>query len=281
MSIYLAILLGLFAIGIFSLVWERRWQAYRTAAQAEQPNPAPATLPLRARVSQGLATVRANLPFRQPEVVAITHFRAWSEQALATEPALRAWLAALSAEAYSAFVEHVAEFTEEMGFPLADLVTDQMASLPDAAQQATAVVTHFCRANYQAALAQDEFDGYHLYADYRHAPMSPAGQQLTQQLYAQLVDQKLTAAPTPDLLALTATERLVQMQTAIDQAAAKPAEFRTVLHAVVAEQRRTAADFTVAKIVQRAMTTVVKPPATQATAQEAGDANEEPTVVAV
>lgn len=278
MSIYLAILMGLLVIGTFSLGWERRWKAYRAAGKAEQAETAPSSLPLRQRVTQSLATVRANLPFRQPESVAVAHFRAWAEQAWATDSTVRNWLVGLSDEAYTAFVEHVAEFAEEMGFSLADLVTGQMARLPDAAQRATAVVTHFCRANYEAALAQDDFDGYRVYADYLHAPMSAAGQQFTQQLYAHLVDQKLTAAPTPELLALTAQERLAQMQAAIRQAAEKPAEFRTGLDAVVAERRRTAADFTVAKIVQRAMTRVVKPPAA-ATTPEPVAANDEPTVV--
>lgn len=290
MSIYLAILMGLLVIGLFSLLWERRWKAYRAAAKAAQEQAASATLSLRERVTQRLATVQANLPFRQPEAVAVSHFRAWAAQALATDPAVRNWLAALSDEAYTAFVEHVAEFAEEMGFALADLVTGQMTRLPDAAQRATAVITHFCRANYEAALAQDDFDGYRAYADYLHAPMSAAGQQFTQQLYAHLVDQKLTAAPTPDLLALTAQERLAQMQAAIQRAATTPAEFRNGLHAVVADQRRTVADFTVAKIVQRAMTKVVKPPAevapapspsTQTATPETPVANEEPTVVAV
>ncbi|MCB0186966.1 MAG: hypothetical protein KDE31_22015, partial [Caldilineaceae bacterium] len=104
MFVYLSILMGLLVIGTFSLVWERRWKGFRAAAK-EAAQSAPSSMALRARVTEGLAVVRANLPFRQSTSVAIAPFRTWSTQALADDAALLQWLAALSEEAYAAFVE--------------------------------------------------------------------------------------------------------------------------------------------------------------------------------
>lgn len=250
--------MAVLVIGTFSLVWERRWKNRQVATEGDHEAPATPQTSVREKLTTGIATLRANLPLGKQSPRLEPQFRAWTEQALADDSEVLAWLNALSAPAYSAFVNHVAEYADEMGFPLSDLVNGKMTCLPSAAGRAHAVIVHFCRANYQAALAQEDFDGYRLYATYLDSPTSAVGQQFLHQFYAQLVDQQLVAPPTPDFLALNEQERLAQMQEAIHQSAAKPDEFRTALHTVAADRQRTTADVTVANIVQRAMARVSK-----------------------
>lgn len=288
MSIYLSILMAVLVIGTFSFVWERRWKGRRAVAEQDHNATDTSQVPVRARLQQSIATLRANLPLRRQSSELETQFRAWSARALVKDEAVRDWLNTLSSPAHVAFVEHVAEFAEEMGFNLADLVSGKMACVPTVTVYANEIVAHYCRANYQAALAQEEFDGYRLYAAYLQTPTSVDSRHFAQQLYAQLVDQQLVTAPTAELLALTEQERLAQMQDTIRQAAEDSDTFRLALVAVAAERQRTAADFTVASIVQRAMTKIPKtqttpPSASPSPAQDppiaTAETGEEPTVI--
>ncbi len=264
MFMYISILMAVLVIGTFSLVWERRWKGRSSASAEATGTPADDVhareISLSTRVSQGLAAIRANLPLRQQDPTLPDRFRTWSRQALATDGAVQKWLDRLSEPAHRAFVEHVAEFSDEIGFQLTDLVNGRMDGLPSVAQNATQIVAHYCRANYQAALAQRDFDGYRAYAAYLQRPMSADSQRFALQLYAQLVDRGMVAAPTVDLLTLTDQERLLKMQDAIRQSAKSTEEFLALLCTVAEEEQRTDADYTVEKIVQRAMTKFVKPP---------------------
>lgn len=273
MVIYTSILIAVLVIGTFSKVWERRWKGQQVAATEGEESISPlkrllTDSALTVKLNNGVAALRNSLPFRQSESPLPHQFRSWSVQALAADVAVLQWLDRLSEPAHRAFVEHVAEFSEEIGFHLADLVNGQMAQLPSVAQSATQIITHYCRANYQAALAQSAFDGYRVYAAYLQSPMSSDSQRFTQQLYTQLVDKGLVEAPTPAQLTLTDQERLLQMQDAIRHAAERPDTFLDLIQTVVVERQRTTADLTVEKIVQRAMTKFVKPTvAASATAQ--------------
>lgn len=261
MSIYFFILITLVVVGTFSLVLERRWNRRRTASTEETDATVALDSSLRALLNKGVAAIQAKLPLRQQEPALIDQFRTWSEEALAADSAVLGWLNVLSDPAYSAFVEHVAEFSDEMGFQLADLVNGQMACLPGITEHATEIVVHYCRANQRAAVAQDDFDEYSAYAAYLQAPNSTESEQFVQHLYTQLVEQQLVAAPTPELLGLSEKERLAQMRDDVHQATEQSEAFRVALRTVVAERRRTPEDFTVAKIVQRAMSRISNPPA--------------------
>ena len=295
MLIFTSIVIAVLVIGTFSLVWELRWKGRSSASASAEETPSsemPAGgMSLSERLGKGIAVLRANLLLRQHDSTLPNCFRSWSRQALATDVEVREWLDRLSDPAHTAFVEHVAEFSDEVGFQLTDLVNGRMDGLPNVVQSATQIIAHYCRANYQAALAQSDFDGYRAYAAYLQKPMSADSQRFAQQLYAHLVDRGMVAAPTADLLALTDQERLLQMQNAIRQSAERADEFLELLRTVVEEGQRTDADYTVEKIVQRAMGKFVKPaaapPATeQATAQdpakttEAQDQDDEPIIVA-
>lgn len=288
MSIFFSFLMAVLVIGTFSLVWERRWKNRRVTTEGVNETTATPPASIRERLTTSIAALQANLPLRRQPPQLEPQFRAWAEQALAADCSVLAWMNALSAPAYSAFVNHVADYADEMGFALADLVNGKMACLPRAEERAHQVIIHFCRANYQAAVAQEDFDGYRLYATYLAAPTSAAGQQLTHQLYAQLVDQRLAPPPTPDFLALNEQERIAQMQEIICQSTEKPDEFRTALHTVATERQRTTADVTVVSIVQQAMarvstvkreSTSVQPPTAKENSTTTNETHDEPTVI--
>ncbi len=265
MSFYISIIITVLIIGLLSLMWEQRWKAHKLATSSQTEDAADGaagTARLPAQLTQGLTTMWAKRPRRKQEPPLADRLRTWATQALASDEKVSSWLQSLSAPAYTAFTEHLAEFADDMGFKLADLVDGRMADLPGVAQNATQIILDYCRAHQLAAHVQDDFDGYRAYAMYRHGPLTSDSLRFTQQLYAKLVEQRLVSAPTPDLLALSDQARLTQMQDAIHQATAQSVEFQLALNRVVAERQHTTADLTVAKIVQQAMTKVSKPVAT-------------------
>lgn len=259
MSIWISILIAVLIIGLFSIVWERRWKGLGVDSSEEGKAISSLSTSLTTWVTDQVAAIQSKLPTKEPQIPLADQFREWSMQALASDAEVLSWLNRLSDPAYVAFVEHLAEFSDEMGFELAALVDGQMTGLPKVQHGATEVLLNYCRANYRAALIQQDFDGYRAYAAYLQAPTSPSNQLFTHQFYAKLVEQQVVPAPTPELLELTDQERLAQMQDAIRQASEKSEEFGAVLSAVAIERQRSAADLTVAAIVQRAMEKVVKP----------------------
>ncbi|MBV7329465.1 hypothetical protein KFU94_14680 [Chloroflexi bacterium TSY] len=259
MSLVIFMLMAVLIFGLFSILWERRWKNRNTEPLEEQIATSPPNVSLTTRVTEGASALWTKLSSREQQPALADLFRTWSDQALAADIEVYNWLNALFDPAYTAFIEHMAEFADEMGFRLVDLVEGQMAQLPSVEQSATQIILNYCRANQQAALAQEDFDGYHLYAAYLQSPTSIDSQRFAQQLYAKLVEQQVVSAPTPELLALTEQERVAQMQDVIRQAAEKPEPFGAVLSAVAAERQQSAADLTVAAIVERAMQKVTRP----------------------
>lgn len=273
MSFYISLLMTVLVIGLFAIGWERRWKGYKLASSKtkELSSATPSTTELatqlvtqiggqlRTQITEGLATLESKLPHYKPDPELANSLRRWAQQALASDPGVSNWLNSLSEPAYAAFAEHLAEFAAEMGFSLAELVDGRMYKLPKVAESATQIILDYCRANQRAARVQDDFDGYQAYAAYLKSPASIESQHFVQNFYVKLVEQNVLPLPTTDLLALPTQERLTQMQAAIQQASAKPAEFQAALVAVVAAQQHATADVTVAKIVQRAVNKVAKP----------------------
>lgn len=280
MSFFISMLMTVLVIGLLSIMWERRWKGYKLAAgtkqEAKSLSATPSTTELATQLvtqlttqvttqlAEGLATLEAKLPGHKQDPALASRVRIWAKQALASDQEVSSWLNSLSEPAFAAFAEHLAEFADEMGFNLTELVDGQMNKLPNVAQSATQIILDYCRANQRAARVQDDFDGYQAYAAYLKAPVSSESQHFTQNLYVKLVEQNVLPLPTADLLALSAPERLAQMQSAIQQATTKPAAFKAAVVAVAAERQQGATDFTVANIVQRAMTKVAKPTTAQA-----------------
>jgi len=259
--IYVIILLSILAIGTMSLITERR-RAQRARAAALDNGAAPDDIPSPAtdlvQRIKGMTALRTSLPWARRDTQLPACFRTWAAQNLASDTELCSWLTGLSEPAYEAFVEHVAEFTDEMGFALTDLAAGRMACLPSVAAQATAVVRDFCRANHQAALAQADFDAYRIYATYLKEPTSSSSGHFVQELYAQLVALRIVAPPTPEVLAQHHQERLVQMQEVIEQIATQPEKLRVALLALVTNRQQSATNASVATIVQQAMSRITK-----------------------
>ena len=276
MSFFISLLMTVLVIGLLSIMWERRWKGHKLAAsasaEAKSLSATPSTTELATQLvtqltsqvttqlTEGLATLEAKLPGHKQDPGLADRVRFWTKQALASDKEVSNWLNSLSEPAFAAFAEHLAEFTDEMGFKLTELVDGRMAQLPQVAESATKIILDYCRANQRAARVQDDFDGYQAYTAYLKSPTSSESQHFIQLLYVKLVEQNVLPLPTAELLALSTQERLTQMQSAIQQAAAKSTEFQAALVAVVTERQPVTTDFTVAKIVQRAMTKVVKPP---------------------
>lgn len=259
MSFFISILMAVLIFGLFSILWERRWKNRNTGLSEKKSVTPPSDASLTTRATEVVTALWTKFSSREQQPALADRFRIWADQALTVDVDVYNWLNALSDPAYTAFIEHVAEFADEMGFRLPNLVDGQMAQLPSIEQSATQIILNYCRTNHQAALAQEEFDGYHIYAAYLQSPTSIDSQRFAQQLYAKLVEQQVVSAPTPELLALTEQERLTQMQDAIRQAAEKSDLFCAVLSAVAAERQWSAADLTVAAIVERAMKKVTRP----------------------
>lgn len=255
MSFYISLLLSISVLGLLSRSWQQRWRARQTA-KLERPAVGGQLGQLSERVGAEFAALRNKVAFdtnhppawaervRQvvttPPLLRATasqqaelaqRFRRWAATALQEELATSAWLAALSTEANIAFTHQIAEFCEEMGFDLAALVDGQLDQVPNAAQQATQIVRHYCRANYQAAVAQNDFDATKRLLAYLRAPFQKANQTFGQQLYSKLVERQVVSVALP-----TTEEAPAQVLEIICQAAASnPTDFSTVLNEVIHE----------------------------------------------
>lgn len=221
-------------LGTLSLKLKNRWQANQAlTADASPAQPLPRQ-PLRlARLTQEVSTWRNRLPFASKRPDLSARFRAWAADTFAQDEALSGWLLALSPGAHKAFTQQVAEFCDEMGFALAALVDGQLAEIPATAQQATTIVLQYCRANQQAALAQDDFDAAKRFLAYLRAPTQKASLEFGQKLYSRLVEEKMIPPPSFDMMMATEETRRANSLAAIHHAAAQnPTAFNTILKAV-------------------------------------------------
>ena len=241
------------ALGTLSLRWKALWQAKQVAPSlatetrpAEQP-----TLP-RARLAQGITTLRNKLPFISHRPDLSQRFRVWTRETFAHEEALNQWLSALSPDAHKAFTQQVAEFCDEMGFALTDLIDGELAEIPATAQQAQTIVLQYCRANQQAALAQDDFDAAKQFLAYLRAPTHKANLHFGQRLYGKLIEEKLVPPPSFDMMLASEEKRRANSLAAIHHAASQqPAAFNAVLKAVALDGIEPVGDSPASSTAQR------------------------------
>ncbi|MEZ4726478.1 MAG: hypothetical protein R3E79_05030 [Caldilineaceae bacterium] len=253
-SFFLSLLLVVFVLGLLSRSWLHRWRTRQSAKQA-RPSAGEQLDQLAAQLNGQFTALRSkvaldpNQPLAWAEGVRqkigipalrnsakqaaelSQRFRQWTATALQEEETTSTWLAALSIEAHTAFTQQIAEFCEEMGFDLATLVDGQLNSFPNAAQQATQIVRYYCRANYEAAIAQDNFEATRRFLAYLQAPLAKENQAFGARLYARL-QEKQVATEAPETATGTATPPQM-LETICATAVRNPTVFSTILSEVV------------------------------------------------
>lgn len=299
MAFYLSLILVVVVLGSLARRWKKSWQT-ANAGQPAIPNAktvatmmadsAAMMTPLRERMTQEVMALRRHgfsFGDQQPDLA--QRFRAWATAAPTQDENLNAWLNSLSPQANEAFTQQVAEFCNEMGFELAALVDGQLNQLPTTAQKAKEIVLHYCRANRQAAVAQEDFDAYKRFLTYLRAPSQKANQHFGQLLCVKLVQKELAPAPSFDILLATEEQRRAHTLAAIRQSAAQsPTAFNAVLKEIInAEATNTATTVAAATVGREKVTGLFKRATTFITPQAAAptatasSATEQPQAVPV
>ncbi len=247
MQFYLSLLIAVIVLGTLSRNLKQRWLGVQEPLsgaaedQATGLNPAAlgatTTASFQApidRMAQELSTLRDKLTFGSKGPDLSQRFRTWAAAALAHDGQVSAWLTGLSPEAHTAFTHQVAEFCSEMGFALAALVDGQLAEIPATAQQAETIVLQYCRANQQAALAQDDFDAAKRFLAYLRAPSHKSNLAFGQKLYSRLIEEKIVPPPSFDMMLAAEEKRRAEGVAAIHQAAAQqPTIFNIILKEII------------------------------------------------
>jgi hypothetical protein len=239
-------------IGSLSILIDRRLQAHKRAEAAAEEmgtmgtNPATATASakpvgvLLSGLSDKVQQLRQNSPLARPPAVTVEQFRHWSIEAFATEQtgdrAVQQWLASLSDEGMAAFIKQLGRFCADMNAQLSWLIEGKLAVTPALQASTVAMVRHYCRACYQAALAQSDiyaFEALQAFTDY---PVSNRSQAFGQKLFAQLLAAKLIEINVSEHLLASNEERRQQAIQAIYAAAEKDNfRFNQILKMVMAE----------------------------------------------
>ncbi|MBX3012664.1 MAG: hypothetical protein KF832_14205 [Caldilineaceae bacterium] len=242
MSVYFILIVALLSLGFMARGWKQRLRLGQPKSTASTGEPstnshAPTPMPLQVRATQTLAALRERFSRgAQPDLA--LRFRAWVTATLTEDADVQRWLQRLPPDALLAFTQQVAEFCDEMGFQLADLVDGTLNQMPATADKAKAIVVSYCRANYQAAGAQADFDALKRFFRYVHAPAQKENQQFGQALYARLVQKQAAPPPSFDTAMASATQRQAYILNAIQQAAAQqPQIFTAALKEVVAQSQ--------------------------------------------
>lgn len=253
-AFFISLLLVVSVLGLLSRAWLRRWRT-RQQTKQERSSAGDQLEQFAAQVNGQFAALRSKMALdpNQPTAWAerirqriavptlrssanqatdlAQRFRQWTATALHEEQATSAWLAALSTEAHTAFTQQITEFCEEMGFDLAALVDGQLDSFPTTAQQATQIIRYYCRANYEAAAAQDDFEATRRFLAYLRAPLAKEHQAFGARLYASLQEKQVATEPAETTTGTTTPTQM--LETICATAVRNPTAFNAVLSEVV------------------------------------------------
>jgi hypothetical protein len=134
---------------------------------------------------------------------------------------LKNWLATLDAEEAETFANQVAAFSSSMNLELSWLLDQELNDDPNLKQTFEEAIALYCLANFRAAQVQEELRLFITYRAWRENPSGKGYKELTQELFAKLVDKGL-AEPAPTNLFLAPNKRRQKhAESAIREAAAK------------------------------------------------------------
>ncbi len=231
---YLPLLILLTLVSILSILIDRRRTRQVTtsaAPAATAADSAPASAPptgVLARLTQQWSQRFSHKPSLPDDPV-----REWLTTVFVENPAERLWFASLTPEQFKVLRNDLTAFCANLGFDLVWLVEQAPFKPADLEQTGKTIVTHYCRAVRAAVLVHEEMKVLQRYQDFLANPTSKQNLAFGQQLYARLVDEKLTPAAPPELLMATEQERQHFALQAIQAAsAAHEVAFSRVLKTV-------------------------------------------------
>lgn len=165
-------------------------------------------------------------------------FRTWSKQTFADQPALQNWLDALPEPAFKALADDLDRFCHNLGVDLKWLMEQPANKNSSLLQSLTKIPTHFIQACYQAVTIQDELTATKTYQEFVENPYAKANYAFLQNLFAQLVEAKLTPPISAELFMASETDRQIYVVQVIRQTAEKePNRFNKILTKTIQAQR--------------------------------------------
>ena len=159
--------------------------------------------------------------FRRPPPADLSqHLRAWATTMLTEDEAFQHWLIGLPDEDAQHFTANLAAFYQELGLALPLLFDPDVGQHPALQQTLQEIALSYCRLHARAAQARVEMQGFQHYRAFKHAPTTVEHLRFAQQLYAQLVENRIVPAASSAMFLAPEAERrdyLLRMITEAEQ----------------------------------------------------------------
>lgn len=161
-------------------------------------------------------------------------FQSWAAETLNKEKDLQKWLTSLSDEGIQSLTDQLADFCASLNLNLAWLVSKRLDQDPDLRKVAEDVVVAYCKACWNAAEAQDELQVFKTYVNLKENPNSKENKQLSQKIFAELVNRDLASPASPELFLAGDSDRQQHVMQTINQVADRDRKaFNKVLREVI------------------------------------------------
>lgn len=172
-------------------------------------------------------------------------FREWAAGASLTEreqlyhglpeaaQAFTAWLAGLSAKETKVFSQRLSSFCSGLNFELSWLADLQLDNDPELKQAVEEAVVLYCLAHWKATQVQGDLKAFATFLAWQDDPSRGKNRELSQKLFAKLVEKERISAPPPELILASEEERQAHVVQAIRQVAEEDRQaFSTILKEV-------------------------------------------------
>ncbi len=164
----------------------------------------------------------------------LARFRDWIAGLPGVDKDFVAWLEGLSAEDAKTFVRAVSDFGSSLNVERAWLLDGRMDDDPELDKGVRDAMSLYCMAYWKATQVQDEVEIFAVFQEWQAAPHKRKHRELTQKLFARLVEDALISMP-PELHLASRKKRQNYAVRAIRDFAAKDrAAFNAVLAQVLA-----------------------------------------------
>jgi len=172
--------------------------------------------------------------------VDIAAFRTWLRTIFAANALEQSWLNSLNDEQMQVLYQGIATFSDDLGFDLPWLLADKPFKSPSVEQAAKEIVLNYLRSWQQATQVQADVQEMKRYQVLLADPTDKENQIFAQQLYAQLVKERLgSGIPAEVRAAGEGEEQTFILHTLQEVANQQPNEFGRALKIAVAKHTAT------------------------------------------
>ncbi len=164
----------------------------------------------------------------------LAQFRTWIAGLSGVDKAFVAWLQDLSPEDARAFAQAVSDFSSSLNVERAWLLDGRMDADPELEKSVQEAVALYCMAYWKTTQVQDDVQAFAVFQDWQAAPRKRRHRELTQKLFARLVEDGVVSVPSEIYLASVRKRKAYVVQAIRDFAEKDRPAFNAILKQVLA-----------------------------------------------